>query len=195
MAVDTNYTKIYKRYTSNPQLITDANSKMVRGQFYQILEYKYIDEENDSKSWSGTTAPIVYVLYVSGKDDLVHCIKLSNINPLTVKQLFKQLVDELDAEIDPGKNARSFYNNKMKNMSFFAKNFYRTYKLSGILRCVSLDMDTTKLIPKSMVQSGVASMGYKTYGRRGKITNIDVDIKDNKYSKYQDQQPKIKKNK
>ena len=83
----------------------------------------------------------------------------------------------------------------MKNMSFFAKNFYRTYKLSGILRCVSLDMDTTKLIPKSMVQSGIASMGYKTYGRRGKITNIDVDVKDNKYSKYKGQQEKIKKNK
>jgi len=183
MPKQTNYSKIYRRYSSNPQLIMDPLAKMVRGQFYQILEYKYVEEEDDSKTWSVTTAPIIYTLYISGADDLVHCIKLSNINPLTVKQLFKKLVDEMDAELDPGKNARSFYNNKMKNMSFFAKNFYRTYKLSGILRCVSLDMDTTKLIPKSMVQSGVASMGYKTYGRRGKITNIDVNEKDNKFKK------------
>ena len=194
MARDTNYTKIYKRYASNPTLVTDPVGKMVRGQFYQVLEYKYVEEADDSKTWSPSSAPIIYTLYVSGGDDLVHCIKLSSINPITVKQLFKKLVDELDGEIDPGKNARSFYNNKMKNMSFFAKNFYRTYKLSGILRCISLDMDTTKLIPKSMVSSGVASMGYKTYGRRGKITNIDVNPKDNKFKKYKGEQPKNQKN-
>ena len=192
MAVATNYTKVYQRYVRGRKRMGDPLKNLERGGFYQLVEYDYVDEE-DSKTWSVATSPIIYILYVSGKEDLVHCIKLSNINPLTVKQLFKQLVDELDAEIDPGKNARSFYNNKMKNMSFFAKNFYRTYKLSGILRCVSLDMDTTKLIPKSMVQSGIASMGYKTYGRRGKITNIDVDVKDNKYSKYKGQQEKIKK--
>lgn len=193
MAGQTNYSKVYKKYSSNPKLITNPIGKMVRGQFYQILEYKYVEEEDDSKTWSTTTAPIVYTLFVSDSQDIVHCIKLSNINPLTVKQLFKKLVDEMDGEIDPGKNARSFYNNKMKNMSFFAKNFYRTYKLSGILRCISLDMDTTKLIPKSMIQTGTASMGYKTYGRRGKITNIDVNLKDNKFTKYKGEQPKNQK--
>jgi hypothetical protein len=47
-----------------------------------------------------------------------------------------------------------------------------------------LDMDTTKLIPKAMNQQGRASMGYKTYGRRGKIQNVDIEIKDNKLKNY-----------
>lgn len=184
MAANTNYTKIYKRYSSNPDLITNPIGSMVRGQFYQILEYKYIDEEDDSKTWSVATAPIVYSLYISSKDDLLHCIKLSSINPLTVKQLFKKMVDEMDNEIDMGRNARSFYENKLKNMPFFAKNYYRTYKLSGIIRCVSLDMDITKLVPKSMVAKGEVKDGYKTYGRRGKTRNIDTNQIDNYKKKY-----------
>ena len=184
MANQTNYTKVYKRYSSNPKLIGDPMGKMKRGQFYQILEYKYVEEEDDSKTWSVSTAPIVYTLFVSDSQDVVHCIKLSSINPLTVKQLFKKLVDEKDFEMDPGKNARTFYNTKMKGMKFFSNNFYRTYKLSGIQRCIELDMDTTKLIPKAMNQQGRASMGYKTYGRRGKIQNVDIESKDNKLKNY-----------
>ena len=45
MPKQTNYSKIYRRYSSNPQLIMDPLAKMVRGQFYQILEYKYVEEE------------------------------------------------------------------------------------------------------------------------------------------------------
>jgi hypothetical protein len=179
MAQDTNYTKIYKKYSSNPQFIGDAMSKMIRGQFYQILEYKYVEEADDSKNWSVTTAPIVYTLFVSDSQDIVHCIKLSSINPITVKQLFKKLVDEKENELDPGRSARTFYNSKMKNMKFFSNNFYRTYKLSGIVKCISLDMDTTKLIPKYMVEAGEVKDGYKTYGRRGKVKNIDTNKTDN----------------
>lgn len=184
MAINNNYTKIYKRYSTNPDLITNPLAKMVRGQFYQILEYKYVEEADDSKTWSVASAPIIYTLYVSSKDDLVHCIKLSSINPITVKQLFKKMVDELDNEVDLGRNSRSFYNNKLKNMPFFANNFYRTYKLSGIIRCVSLDMDITKLVPKSMVSTGQVKQGYKTYNRRGKISNIDTNKTDNLKKKY-----------
>lgn len=185
MAGDTNYTKVYKKWTSNPKLITSGFLNNVkRGAFYQILEYKYVEDADDSKSWSMTTAPIIYVLYASKKDDLLHCLKVSYINPLTVKQLFKRLVDEKDKEMDPGRNARSFYANQLSENRFFSKNFYRTYKASGILRAVEVEMDITNLVPKSFVKSGQVSMGYRTYGRRGNVMNVDVNKEDNKLKNY-----------
>ena len=129
---------------------------------------------SDSKTWSFATAPIVYVLYASKKDDLLHCLKLSYINPLRVKTLFKKLVDEKDNELDPGRNARSFYNNNLTEMKYFATNYYRTYKLSGIIRALEIEMDITKLVPKSDVQSGNVSAGYKTYSRRGQVQQVNI---------------------
>jgi hypothetical protein len=184
MAQDTNYTKVYKKWTSNPKLLTNVANVVKRGAFYQIIEYKYTENEDDSKTWSVSTAPIVYVLYASKKDDLLHCLKLSYINPITVKQLFKKLVDEKDAELDPGKNPRSFYANQLNEARFFTNNFYRTYKLSGIIKALEVEMDITHLVPKAMVTSGQVSMGYKTYGRRGGVTNVDVNKEDNRYTKY-----------
>jgi hypothetical protein len=103
---------------------------------------------------------------------------------MTVKQLFKKLVDEKDNEIYPGRNARSFYANQLNEARFFTKNFYRTYKASGILRAVEVEMDITNLVPKSFVKSGEVSMGYKTYGRRGNVTNVDISKEDNKLKNY-----------
>ena len=155
-----------------------------RGAFYQIIEYKYVENEDDSKSWSTTSAPIIYSLYASKKDDLLHCLKLSYINPLTVKQLFKKLVDEKDKEIDPGRNPRSFYASKLNEARFFTTNFYRTYKLSGIVKAMEVDMDITNLVPKAILNSGQVSMGYKTYNRRGKMENVDINKDDNRLKNY-----------
>jgi len=185
MAGETNYTKVYKKWTSNPKLITsNLLNNVKRGGFYQILEYKYVENEDDSKTFSRATAPIVYVLYASKKDDLLHCLKLSYINPMTVKQLFKKLVDEKDKEIDPGRNARSFYANQLNEARFFTNNFYRTYKVSGIVRAVEVDMDITNLVPKSFVKDGSVSMGYKTYSRKGKQENVDLNKQDNRFKRY-----------
>jgi hypothetical protein len=139
------------------------------------LEYDYVDVE-DSKTWSASTAPIIYVLYVSAKDDLVHAIKLSDINPVTVKRLFGKLVDEADGELDLGKKVSSAYENKIKNMKFFSKNFYRTYKLSGIRRLSSLDMDIANLVPKAKLKN--IKDGYAVYSRTNKKRNIDTNPKD-----------------
>ena len=51
------------------------------------------------------------------------------------------MIDEKDGELDLGRNPKSFYENKMQHMKFFAKNFYRTYKTSNIRRFIKLDMD------------------------------------------------------
>jgi hypothetical protein len=184
MAQTTNYTKVYKKWTSNPKLITSMGNVVKRGAFYQIVEYKYVENEDDSKTWSQSSAPIIYVLYASKKDDLLHCLKISYINPLTVKQLFKKLVDEKDKEIDPGRNARSFYANQLNEARFFTKNFYRTYKLSGIVKALEIEMDISNLVPKAMVNSGQVSMGYKTYKRRGGVENVDINKEDNKLKSY-----------
>ena len=153
----------------------DPSKNLERGGFYQLVEYDYIEEE-DSKTWSASKAPIIYILYVSGKKDVVHCIKLSDINPLTVKRLFGKLVDEADKELDMGKNAKSFYDSKLKSMKFFSKNFYRTYKISGIRRIVELDMDITKLVPLSKMKD--ARKGYKTYSKTDGQKNIDTNPND-----------------
>ena len=169
------YTKIYQRYVKSKKRVADALRTMERGNFYQLLEYDYIDVE-DSKTWSASTAPIIYVLYVSAKDDLVHAIKLSDINPVTVKRLFGKLVDEADGELDLGKKVSSAYENKIKNMKFFSKNFYRTYKLSGIRRVSSLDMDIANLVPKAKLKN--IKDGYAVYSRTNKKRNIDTNPKD-----------------
>jgi hypothetical protein len=172
MALATNYTKVYQRYVKGRKRMGDALKNLERGGFYQLVEYDYVDEE-DSKTWSATTSPIIYILYVSGKEDLVHCIKVSSINPQTVKRLFTQLIDEKDGELDLGKNPKAFYDNKMKHMKFFAKNFYRTYKTSHIRRFIKLDMDIEYLIPKS--KQKFVENGYRTYSKKsGTSKQIDV---------------------
>ena len=98
MALATNYTKVYQRYVKGRKRMGDPLKNLERGGFYQLVEYDYVDEE-DSKTWSASTSPIIYILYVSGKEDLVHCIKVSSINPQTVKRLFTQLIDEKDGEL------------------------------------------------------------------------------------------------
>ena len=169
------YAKIYQRYVKSKKKVTDAVRTMERGNFYQLLEYDYVDVE-DSKTWSSSTAPIIYVLYVSSKEDLVHSIKLSDINPLTVKRLFGKLVDEADGELDLGRKASSAYENKIKNMKFFSKNFYRTYKLSGMRRLLSLDMDIANLVPKSKLKN--VKDGYAVYTRTNKKRNVDTNPND-----------------
>jgi len=161
------YAKIYQRYVKSKKRVADALRTMERGNFYQLLEYDYVDVE-DSKTWSVSTAPIIYVLYVSAKDDLVHAIKLSDINPVTVKRLFGKLVDEADGELDLGKKASSAYE--------FSKNFYRTYKLSGIRRLSSLDMDIANLVPKAKLKN--VKDGYAVYSRTNKKRNIDTNPND-----------------
>jgi hypothetical protein len=172
MALATNYTKVYQRYVKGRKRMGDPLKNLERGGFYQLVEYDYVDEE-DSKTWSATTSPIIYILYVSGKEDLVHCIKVSSINPQTVKRLFTQLIDEKDGELDLGKNPKAFYDNKMKHMKFFANNFYRTYKTSHIRRFIKLDMDIEYLIPKS--KQKFVENGYRTYSKKsGTSKQIDV---------------------
>jgi hypothetical protein len=169
------YSKVYQRYVKSKSKISDPSRSLERGGFYQLIEYDYVDDD-DSKTWSASMAPIIYILYVSGKNDVVHCIKLSDINPLTVKRLFGKLVDEADSELDMGKNAKTFYDGKLKSMKFFSKNFYRTYKLSGIRRIIELDMDTTKLVPLSKMKE--VRKGYRTYSKAGKQTNTDTNPND-----------------
>lgn len=179
MAVATNYTKVYQRYVKGRKRMGDALKNLERGGFYQLVEYDYVDEE-DSKTWSATTSPIIFILYVSGKEDLVHCIKVSSINPQTVKRLFTQLIDEKDGELDLGKNPKTFYDNKMKNMKFFAKNFYRTYKTSNIRRFIKLDMDVEYLIPKS--KQKFVQNGYRTYSKNSG-TSKQTDVTPNNKTK------------
>jgi hypothetical protein len=169
------YSKIYQRYVKSKTKVTDPLRTLERGHFYQLVEYDYVNVE-DSKTWSIGNAPIIYVLYVSSKENLVHAIKLSDISPLTVKRLFGKLVDEADSQLDVGRSAKAVYENKIRRMKFFTKNFYRTYQLSGIRRLIALDMDVTKLVSNSKAK--YVKDGYAVYSKTNKKRNIDTNPND-----------------
>jgi hypothetical protein len=61
-------------------------------------------------------------------------------------------------------------------MKFFSKNFYRTYKLSGMRRLLSLDMDIVNLVPKSKLKN--VKDGYAVYTRTNKKRNVDTNPND-----------------
>jgi nicotinic acid mononucleotide adenylyltransferase len=82
--------------------------------------------------------------------------------------------------LDLGKNPKAFYDNKMKNMKFFAKNFYRTYKTSNIRRFIKLDMDVEYLIPKS--KQKFVQNGYRTYSKNSG-TSKQTDVTPNNKTK------------
>ena len=77
-------------------IIEDKNliqpEKMVRGKFYLIKEYQRVNGINDK--YSEKTAPIIFVLFASKKKDIIHAVKLSNVNPNKIKKFFSKLLNE-----------------------------------------------------------------------------------------------------
>ena len=53
------YSKVYQRYVKSKKRVADALRTMERGNFYQLLEYDYVDVE-DSKTWSATTLELEF---------------------------------------------------------------------------------------------------------------------------------------
>jgi len=83
-----NYNPIYRKFVDDKNVI--AANKMTRGKFYLIKEYEYIDGEKTR--FTETTGPIVFTLFVSKTKDIIHCIKVSNINPNAIKRFFGKFV-------------------------------------------------------------------------------------------------------
>ena len=114
-------------------------ASMVKSKFYSIQAYtavdgnKYVDAKRD--------APVVFTLFVSKSKDIVHCIKITEVNPSILKRFFKKLTNFDTREIELAGTAKKTYQSVVTKFPGIQEGAYRTYKLSGIKKVVEIDMD------------------------------------------------------
>jgi hypothetical protein len=140
-----NFNPIYNKFIDDKNAIKPE--LMAKGKFYLIKQYAYVD--GDKTNYSLNNGPIIFTLYVSKAKDIVHAVKVSNINPNTVKKMFGKLVNTKTDTIQLKGGSRKVYENVVSSIPKITNESYRTYKLSGIKKVLSLDMDITNIIPKT----------------------------------------------
>jgi hypothetical protein len=133
-----NYNPIYRKFIDDKKIISGA--KMTRGRFYLIKEYEYVDGAKGR--YTETTGPIIYTLYVSQGKDIVHCVKVSN-------------VDTEKLQMRGG--AKDFYSKIVSKVPVITNDAYRTYNISGLKKVLELTMDVNELTPKSKNVTGIDS--------------------------------------
>ena len=130
----------------NPRYVSHIVSKkkvppitMVKSTFYQISQYE--DVHGVKETYNTTTAPIIFTLFVSKSKDIVHCVKLSSINPSLLKRLLSKFSNKETHEIELSGTARKTYESVVSKFPAIVDGGYRTYKLSGIDKVFELNMD------------------------------------------------------
>lgn len=146
-----NFNPIYRKFIDSKNNIT-AN-KMTRGKFYLIKEYEYVD--GTKGKYSETNAPIIYTLFASVSKDIVHAVKVSNVNPNLIKRFFGKFVNEDTELLEMKGGAKSFYSAIVSKVPIVSNDSYRTYKLSGFGKIIELDMDVNQLTPKNKNVIGI----------------------------------------
>jgi hypothetical protein len=152
-----NFNPIYSKYIDDKNLVQPE--KMVRGKFYLIKEYARADGSTDK--YSETTAPIIFVLYTSKAKDIIHAVKISNINPNNVRKFFGKFVNEKTEKIQMRGNAKDIYKKVISKVPTVSDESYRTYNISGIKKVVELTMDVNELTPKSVTVHGIDTKSQK----------------------------------
>jgi hypothetical protein len=138
-----NYNPIYRKFIDDRNLVQPA--RMVRAKFYLIKEYEYVD--GTKGKYSETNAPIIYTLFVSKAKNLVHAVKVSNVNPNLIKKFFGKFVDEEEETLQMKGGAKKFYTNVVSRIPIITNDAYRTYKISGFGKVIELNMDINQLTP------------------------------------------------
>ena len=152
-----NFNPIYRKFVDDRNVIS-AN-KMSRGKFYLIKEYEYVDGEKGR--FSETTAPIVFTLFVSKAKDIIHCIKVSNVNPNLIKRFFGKFVNEETERLQMRGNAKQIYEKTISKMPAITNDSYRTYKISGLKKVIELNMDVNEITPKNKNVIGIDTKSQK----------------------------------
>ena len=152
-----NYNPIYRKFIDERKYV--SASKMVRAKFYLIKEYEYVD--GTKGRFTETTAPIIYTLFVSRAKDIVHAIKVSNVNPNLIKRFFGKFVNEDEERLEMRGGAKKFYTGVVAKIPIITNESYRTYKISGFGRMIELDMDVNELTPKNMNVIGIDKKSQK----------------------------------
>lgn len=146
-----NYNPIYRKSIDDRNIV--APNKMTRGKFYLIKEYEYVD--GTKGRFTETTAPIIYTLFVSMGKDIIHCVKVSNVNPNLIKRFFGRFVNEDTEKLQMRGGAKKFYENVVAKVPIITNDAYRTYKISGLKKVVELTMDVNEITPKNMNVTGI----------------------------------------
>jgi hypothetical protein len=108
-----------------------------------------------------TTAPIIYTLFVSRAKDIVHAVKVSNVNPNLIKRFFGKFVNEDTERLEMRGGAKKFYSSVVAKVPIITNDSYRTYKISGFGKVIELDMDVNELTPKNMNVVGIDKKSQK----------------------------------
>jgi hypothetical protein len=131
------YNIMYIKHILDEQRIPP--NSMVKSKFYSIQGYtdvegiKHVDGKRE--------APVVFTLFVSKSKDIVHCIKISEINPSILKRFFKRLTNFDTREIELAGTAKKTYQSVVTKFPGINEGAYRTYKLSGINKVIEINMD------------------------------------------------------
>ena len=120
---------------------------------YLIKEYEYTD--GTKGRFTETTAPIIYTLFVSKAKDIVHCVKVSNVNPELIKRFFGKFINEETEKLQMKGGAKAFYEKVVMKVPIITNDAYRTYKLSGLGKIIELDMDINSLTPRNQNVTGL----------------------------------------
>jgi hypothetical protein len=135
------YNRIYSKYIDDKAITTP--NQMVRGSFYLIKEYQYVD--GTKGKYNQTTAPIIYTLFISKAKDVVHAVKVTNVRPDLIERFFSRFLNEDEKKLEMTGGAKKFYQSVVSKVPVITNDAYRTYKLSGLGGIIKLNMDIDKL--------------------------------------------------
>ena len=140
------YNPIYRKYINEKKYVFPE--RMVRAKFYLIKEYEYVD--GTTGKYNEMNAPIIYTLFVSKLKNVVHAVKVTNVNPNIIKRFFGRFVNEDEARIEMRGGAKKFYESVVSKIPIITNDSYRTYKLDGFNKVMELNMDVNELTPNYM---------------------------------------------
>ena len=140
------YNPIYRKFIDDKKRIVPET--MVRAKFYLIKQYEYVD--GTTGTYNELTAPIIYTLFVSKIKNVVHAVKVTNVNPNIIKRFFGKFVNEDEARLEMRGGAKKFYESVVSKVPIITNDSYRTYKLDGFNKVMELNMDINQLTPKYM---------------------------------------------
>jgi hypothetical protein len=146
------FNPIYRKFIDDRNYVTPK--QMTRGRFYLIKDYEYVDGTRGK--FTESNAPIIYTLFVSTSKDMVHCVKVSNVNPTIIKRFFGKFVNEETEMLEMKGGSMKFYENVVSKVPVVSNDSYRTYKLSGLTKIIELSMDVNELTPKRMNVIGIS---------------------------------------
>jgi len=146
-----NYNPIYRKFIDERNLVTP--NRMTRGKFYLIKEYEYVDGVKGK--FTETNAPIIYTLFVSMAKNIIHCVKVSNVNPNIIKKFFDKFINEETEKLQMKGGAKNIYANIVSKVPVITSDAYRTYKISGLNKVIELNMDINEITPRHKNVTGI----------------------------------------